>query len=81
MIKKLIGVTGIVMFLFLGFIVGGLYLTSSVIQSEVDDISEHVGDTVVFNGDSTIIIDYSLLNETYTLQDGTEVSIKLYNLD
>lgn len=39
------------------------------------EISAHVGQSVVIGKDSAVIVDYSLLNETFTLSTGKKVSI------
>ena len=61
--------------------VGSIRYVSNTIADDIEDVAEHVGDTVIYGGDTTIIIDYSILSGTYTLQTGSVVSTKLYNLD
>lgn len=38
---------------------------------------ECIGDTIVFNSDTLMIIDYSLWNETFKLSNHMEVNYKL----
>lgn len=47
---------------------------SSVYESEVDMYEEHVGSNIYLNGDTLIIVDYSVFNETFTLSNGSKVS-------
>lgn len=60
----------------------GMYAANRIwysIERQRVDISEHVGDTVVFQNDTVTIIDYSFVHETYTLSNGQKVNTKLYN--
>ena len=40
-------------------------------------IKDHVGDRLIINKDTLIIMDYSILNETYTLSDKNKISFEL----
>ena len=81
MFKKVFGIGAIMIVLLFGFYVGVTYLISKTVTDYTDSIVEKVGTEVVYLGDTLEIIDYSLLNETYTLQDGTKVNINYFNTD
>lgn len=51
--------------------------TINELESYELSIKEKVGTKCYFDGDSILIIDYSLLNETYTLSNGIKVNINL----
>ena len=68
------------------FFIGIVYLffyllgdCSSDLISEIDKFQEAVGDTVVLQGDTLMIIDCSILNDSYTLEDGRTISYELVN--
>lgn len=57
------------------------YLLVLAIEKEHDIYKQQLGKHIVLNDSSYTIIDYSLINETYTLDNGTEISKELYNLN
>lgn len=68
---------GILMVVALSFSIS--YFVIEKVNEHRVDIYEHVGDTVTYENDTVVIIDYSLIDETYTLSNGKVVSTKLYN--
>ena len=47
---------------------------SNSIGGEIDKMKENVGQKVILKNDTLMIIDYSLLNDNYTLEDGRTIS-------
>ena len=41
------------------------------------EMAKHVGDTIIIEGDTSVIVDYSLLNDTYTLYNGKVINKSL----
>jgi hypothetical protein len=50
---------------------------SNSIGGEIDKMKENVGQKVIIKNDTLMIIDYSLLNDNYTLEDGRTISSDL----
>ena len=50
---------------------------SDSIGSEIDKMKENVGQKVIMQNDTLMIIDYSILNDNYTLEDGRTISSDL----
>jgi hypothetical protein len=44
---------------------------------EVNKLESRIGTKVIINKDTLLIIDCSILNNSYTLEDGREISYKL----
>lgn len=56
------------------------YLSDKIVEgfnTEASEYEEHIGETCTINKDTLIIVDYSLLKESFTLSDGREVNRKL----
>ena len=52
-------------------------LLTNNIGSEIEKVEAMVGTKVVLEKDTAIIIDYSILEESYTLSNGKEISFVL----
>ena len=50
---------------------------SNSIGGEIDKMKENVGKKVIIKNDTLMIIDYSLINDNYTLEDGRIISSDL----
>ncbi len=46
-------------------------------EKEVDNLESRIGTKIIINQDTLLIIDCSILNNSYTLEDGREISYKL----
>ncbi len=64
----------IVMIVIIAFAVNFLLKKFDTAQAEVD---ERIGSSVVYKSDTLMITNYSLLNNSYGLDNGTEISAKL----
>lgn len=53
-------------------LIGGMVIDA--VDDEADSYKAHIGEVYVLDGDSLKIIDYSMINETYTLSNGVEVN-------
>ena len=42
-----------------------------------DDLKEYVGEDIIIKDEPYMIVDYSLINRTFTLDDGRKVSVEL----
>jgi hypothetical protein len=62
--------------LFIGCVVIIAKILSSINEHEqkVDDM---IGSEVIYKGDTLMIVNYSLLNSTYGLENGVEINTKL----
>ncbi len=62
------------------FVVLVVWLSKTVcdqITNEVDTIETKVGQKLILQKDTLMIIDYSILNSNYTLEDGRQISFDL----
>ncbi len=66
------------------FIIGGYFLIALIGKSIYDGAVDHkeqyedrVGDVYIMDGDSLTIVDYSVINETFTLSNGKTVNYHL----
>ena len=69
-------VFGIAVF-FLILTVIGISSLIKELDNSIDDVKENVGNEFVIADDTLMIMDYSLIEQNYTLQDGTKVSFEL----
>jgi hypothetical protein len=56
-----------------------MYLIGNRINKKEAEIKKHLGETIVINKDTLLITDYSFLNSTYKLSNGSEISFDYYN--
>jgi hypothetical protein len=49
------------------------------IKDEINKIENSVGQKIVLQKDTLLIIDYSILNSNYTLEDGRQINFSLAN--
>jgi hypothetical protein len=60
---------------------GLLTLSTIVIKNDIDKYTDKyknkVGDKIVFKSDTLMIIDYSIIKNTFTLDNGKEISFYL----
>ena len=56
-----------------------LSINTSKLDTEINKVKEKVGKRIVIQKDTLMIIDYSILNNNYTLEDGRKVSFDLLN--
>ena len=47
------------------------------IDKEIDSMKSHIGDTVIIQKDTSVIIDYSYILNQYTLSNGKNVAKEL----
>ena len=50
------------------------YALSNRLEKSISDVESRIGSTFVLEGDTAIIIDYSIVRMTYILSNGKEVS-------
>jgi len=65
---------------FVGVIILFFYLLkdcSDNMFDEIDNFQGVVGDTIIFQNDTLMIIDCSILNNSYTLEDGRTINSEL----
>ena len=77
----------IIKFHFIGVVISGLLLvitTSTILYISLDyyfsikqKFESNIGKTYIINNDTTTIIDYSILNNTFILSNGSQVNYKL----
>lgn len=51
--------------------------TLNSLDANIEDMKSKIGTEFVLEGDTLLIIDYSTLNDNYTLSNGTKVSKEL----
>ena len=51
--------------------------TSIKLDSKILEIESMIGEKVIFKSDTLLIVDYSLIHSSYTLEDGKEISFEL----
>ena len=62
------------------FLIAWIWVILTIVNSFSDTVSKYkskLGEKVIFNGDTLQIIDYSLINNNYTLSNGRIVNCKL----
>lgn len=62
------------------FLIAWIWVILTIVNSYLDITSKReskIGEKVIFNGDTLQIIDYSLINNNYTLSNGRIVNCKL----
>lgn len=47
------------------------------IRSNIDENKNFIGEKILLNKDTFLIIDYSIINSNYTLDDGKTINIEL----
>ena len=47
-------------------------------KTSVLKMESNIGEKVVLNGDTLMVTNYSVLDETYTLENGVEINCKLF---
>ena len=52
---------------------------SNKIEGEFDKVKTKVGQKLILQNDTLMIIDYSVFNSNYTLEDGRKISFDLAN--
>jgi len=61
--------------------VGSIYYMTTLLTEQIDRetkvYKDKVGEKIVLNKDTLTIIDYSMLNSNFTLENGTEISKEL----
>jgi len=61
--------------------VGSIYYMTTLLTEQIDIetkvYKDKVGEKIVLNKDTLTIIDYSMLNSNFTLENGTEISKEL----
>lgn len=72
---------GCITLIFIVIVVTGIYYLAKTltteIDSEVEKIETLVGERIILKNDTLLIMDYSILNSNYTLEDGREISFEL----
>jgi hypothetical protein len=80
MIKLIVGLVAA------GIVVTVLYYTIIIwfvggaidaVNSEAEVYKEYIGKKYLYEGDTVLVIDYSLFNDTYTLSNGVKVNSAL----
>ncbi len=66
----------IVMVVLLNSIINNI---SNDITKETDKYKIHIGETFIINNDTSTIVDYSLIDETFTLSNGKKINYLLVN--
>lgn len=56
---------------------GFSYLLDKFQSQSITPLKEMMGKRIVFEKDTLLVIDYSILRETVTLKNGTELNIEL----
>lgn len=72
--------TFIFFLLFVFFLFGTAYLITNISNGASNEIrirEKNIGKSVVLKKDTLTIIDYSFINNTYTLEDGRDISVEL----
>jgi hypothetical protein len=69
----------IVIFLGVYFLLTGKFAVSDLQNDTGDKTTEIVGDNVLHNGDTLMIIDYDTWKNNFTLDDGTIMNVALAN--
>lgn len=62
----------------------GIYLLNGLTKDftkESDSLKSHIGETVIIKKDTLIIVDYSYLNDNFTLSNGTKVSTGIIKIN
>ena len=49
-------------------------LVSNEVEKTQNSYEKHIGETYVLEGDTLKVIDYSVINGTYTLSNGVEIN-------
>jgi len=76
--KFIVGLVSIIAFCILWFL---CYLVVHSVTEKYRDINNsmesHLGDTIVINKDTCIVTDYSFVNSSYTLSNGSTINMEL----
>lgn len=79
--KELVKISGVffsmMIILITILIVFGIGPTFKQANTAIDKVESRIGTTIIYNKDTLMIVDYSILNKTYTLSNGIKVN---YNL-
>jgi hypothetical protein len=54
-------------------------LMSNKIKGVIDEGQSNIGKNFILKGDTLKIVDYSFMDETYTLENGLIISVKMIN--
>lgn len=72
------GLLGIILMIVGLFILGStINKCENDLESTLNEYEEKIGDKVVLNKDTLMIVDYSYINGTFTLENGQEINYKL----
>ena len=75
--KKMAIGTGLLAVVFVVLVVWLSKTVGDQITNEVDKIETKVGQKLILQKDTLMIIDYSVFNSNYTLEDGRQISFDL----
>lgn len=62
---------------FLGAIFYSVHSTTNEWEKGINSIESLLGKSIVWKSDTLIVVDYSILNNTYTLEDGTVINMAI----
>ena len=74
--KKIIILGIIVLTIVITFVMLSHSLTNAITDL-VAEVEVNVGESLILNNDTLIIVDYSLLNNTYKLDNGVDINFEL----
>lgn len=66
-------IAGIILFLYIFFAL----VIFNAVDDEMTESNELIGESLVLKNDTLMIIDQSFINNTYTLENGSEISKEL----
>lgn len=75
--KKVVLTMIILTFVFIIYVYSLAYLVTNEVSKEQNKYKEKIGKSFVLGTDTCTIINYSTINETFTLSNGKEVSSAL----
>ena len=78
--KKIIvfGLIGLIIVIIMSLLIGSILNTAgNELKKQTTQIESNLGKKIFIDGDSLTITDYSLLNDSYKLSNGTTVSFEL----
>lgn len=71
---KIVGALTILIFaIFLASVIS----LNIVIKKNIEKIESNIGKNIILQGDTLMVVDYSIINNSYTLEDGRSIDIKL----